>query len=105
MAYRLHESEQRQVKKSEWVIELACLYGPSALLLPGELQMQLWRGKDKAKAHLQSIHWDTRMDDYNMQRVHDVYQELHGAERADAIVAKMSRSKKESEANKRLDDA
>jgi hypothetical protein len=71
-------------------------------MLPGELQMQLWRGRDKAKAHLQSIHWDTRMDEYDSRRVHDVYKELYGQERADNIVSKMARSKKEAEANERL---
>ncbi len=71
-------------------------------MLPGELQMQLWRGRAKAKAFKQAIHWDTCMDEYDPSRVHDVYSELYGSERADNIVSRMSRAKKEAEANERL---
>lgn len=64
--------------------------------------MTLWRGREKAKAHLQDIHWNTRMDEYDSKRVHSVYTELYGEERANSIVSKMARSKKEAEATERL---
>jgi len=101
----LPEGEQRTLKKSEWAIELACLYGPSALLLPAELQMQLWRGRDKAKAYKQAIHWDTCSDELTPERVKSVYTELLGPDRADNIVSMMARAKKEAEADAILDGA
>lgn len=105
MASCLCPGEQRTTKKSEWAIELACLYGPAALLLPAEMQMQLWRGRDKARAYKQAIHWDTCSDELSPERVKSVYTELYGADRADNIVSMMARAKKEAEADAILDGA
>lgn len=64
--------------------------------------MQLWRGREKAKAYIQSIHWDARSDEITKEKVQRVYLELYGQARADEIVSAMSRVQKEAEAEERL---
>lgn len=64
--------------------------------------MQLWRGREKAKAYIQLIQWESRSSEITKDKAHRVYLELYGQDKADAVAASMSRVEKELEAEERV---
>lgn len=80
---------------------MVCLYGPTVALLPADVQMVLWQGRQRAKNHKQAINWDTNQP-MSKEAFESVYTDLIGSERALNIVSIMDRKDKEAEADRRL---
>lgn len=81
---------------------MVCLYGPTVMLIPPDMQLVLWHGRERAKKYKQAINWDTNQQ-LSKESFESVYADLIGKERTMSIVSVMDRKDKEREAERRLD--